>query len=87
MGVVVPAMCAYLLQCPSAVDLAVAGDVEMVTDVAEPAMMDMVISAGFEIQAPPLGGGGAVDNDERHCPHGATRRRLDPAHRQWRWLR
>lgn len=63
MGIVVLAMCAHFFQSPSTVNFTVTGDVEMVADVAESAMPDMIVPACLEIQAPPLGGGGAMDND------------------------
>lgn len=69
-GVVVPAMCAHSFQGSSAVDFAVACDVEVVTDVRESPVADVVPAAGFKIQAPPLGGGGAVENNQGDGSHG-----------------
>ena len=67
------AVCTGLLQRPSRVDHAVAGDVEMITDVAEMPVADMVAAASLEIQAPPLRGGGAMENDQRDDAHGSVR--------------
>lgn len=57
---------------------AVAGDIEMVADVREAAVADVVRAAGFEIQAPPLGGGGAVDDDEGDGSHGVYMQAFRP---------
>lgn len=55
MPVVVLAVRSDSLQRASAVNPAVARDVEMVTDILETAVVDMVVAAGLEIQVPPLG--------------------------------
>lgn len=86
-SVVVLAVRTRLFQRSAAVDFAVAGDVEMVADVAETAVADVIRAAGFEIQAPPLGGGGAVEDEECNGSHGITRRRLNRRRPLWRWLR
>lgn len=62
MPVVVLAVRSDSLQRASAVNPAVARDVEMVTDILETAVVDMVVAAGLEIQVPPLGGGGTMDD-------------------------
>ena len=56
MPVVVLAVRSDSLQRASAVNPAVARDVEMVTDILETAVVDMVVAAGLEIQVPPLRG-------------------------------
>lgn len=76
--VVVLAMRACLFQGASAVYFAVARDVEMIAYVREAAVADVVRAAGFEIQAPPLGGGGAVDDDEGDGSHGAYMQAFRP---------
>lgn len=70
MAVVVPAVRPRFLHRAAAVDFAVARDVEMVADVTEAPVADMVAAAGLEIQVPPLGGGGTMDDDERDGAHG-----------------
>lgn len=57
------------LQRASAVNPAVARDVEMVTDILETAVVDMVVAAGLEIQVPPLRGGGTMDDDQCYLAH------------------
>ena len=69
MPVVVPAMRSHLFQGASAVNLSVAGDIEMVSYVREPPVADVVPAAGFKIQPPPLRGGGAVDNNQGDGSH------------------
>ena len=69
MPVVVLAVRSDSLQRASAVNPAVARDVEMVTDILETAVVDMVVAAGLEIQVPPLRGGGAVDNNQGDGSH------------------
>ena len=64
MPVVVLAVRSDSLQRASAVNPAVARDVEMVTDILETAVVDMVVAAGLEIQVPPLRGGGTMDDDQ-----------------------
>lgn len=54
----------------AAVDLAISCDVEMVADIAEATVVYMVVAAGFEIQVPPLGGGGTMDDDKCYFTHG-----------------
>ena len=44
-------------------------DIEVVSDVLESAVPDVVVAAGLKIQAPPLGGGGAVDDYQGDAPH------------------
>ena len=69
-GIVVLAMRSHGFQCPSGVNFAVSGDVEMVTDVLESSVMDMVLAASFKIQVPPLAGGGTMDDDKGDSAHG-----------------
>ncbi len=76
--VVVLAVRAYLFQRSSAVNFSVAGDVEVVTYICEASVADVVRAAGFEVQAPPLGGGGAVDDDEGNGSHGAYMQAFRP---------
>ena len=64
MPVVVPAMRSHLFQGASAVNLSVAGDIEMISYVREAPVADVVLAAGLKIQPPPLRGGGAVDNNQ-----------------------
>ena len=67
---VVPfAVRAHLFQGTPFVDGAVARDVKVVTDVAEAPVADVVLPASFKIQAPPLGGGGAMDNKQGDGSH------------------
>ena len=65
-------MCTDAFQRSSTVNLAVARDVEMVTDVAESPSAYMLYATGFKIQAPPLRGSGAMDNNQGNCPHAAV---------------
>lgn len=51
------------------VNLTIARDIEMVTDVAETTMVYVVVATGFEIQVPPLGGGGTMDDDQCYFTH------------------
>lgn len=69
MPVVILAMRAHLLYRSSTVNLTVTGNVKMVTDIFEAAMMDMVMAASLEIQVPPLGGGGTMDDDKCYLTH------------------
>ena len=69
MPVVVLAVRSDSLQRASAVNPAVARDVEMVTDILETAVVDMVVATGLEIQVPPLGGGGTMDDDQCYLTH------------------
>ena len=69
MPVVVLAVRSDSLQRASAVNPAVARDVEMVTDILETAVVDMVVAAGLEIQVPPLRGGGTMDDDQCYFTH------------------
>ena len=64
MPVVVLAMRSHLFQRSYAVNLSVAGDIEMVSYVREAPVADVVLAAGLKIQPPPLRGGGAVDNNQ-----------------------
>lgn len=64
MPVVVLAMRSHLFQRSSAVNLSVAGDIEMISYVREAPVADVVLAAGLKIQPPPLRGGGAVDNNQ-----------------------
>ena len=68
-AVVVPAVRPHLFQRPSAADFAVAGDVEVIADVAEAAVADVVRPALFEAKALPLAGGRAMDNNQRYGSH------------------
>ena len=65
-------MCTDAFQRPSTVNLAVARDVKMITNVPESPVPDMVHPTGFKSQAPPLGGGGAMDNNQGNRPHAAV---------------
>ena len=69
MAVVVLAMRSCLFYRSATVDPAIARDVKMVTDIVETAVPDMVMAAGLEIQVPPLGGGGTMDDDECYFTH------------------
>ena len=64
MPVMVLAMRSHLFQRSSAVNLSVAGDIEMISYVREAPVADVVPAAGLKIQPPPLRGGGAVDNNQ-----------------------
>ena len=66
MGVMVTAVCSDLFQRTALANFSIAGDVEMVTNVTEPAVLDMILSAslrrkefsfrrGTEINNIPLG--------------------------------
>ena len=68
-SVVVPAVRSHLLQRPSAVNLTVAGDVEVVADVLEPAVADVVRAALLKAKALPLAGGRAMENNQAHRSH------------------
>lgn len=66
----------WFLQCAphflyrsATVNLAVARDVEMVTDVTEATVVDMVVAAGFKVQVSPLRGGGTMDDDQCYFTH------------------
>ena len=67
--VVVAAVCPYLFQRASRMYGPVPRDIEVVSDVPESAVPDVVVSAGLKIQAPPLRGGGAVDDYQGDAPH------------------
>ena len=54
---------------PAAVHRSVARDVVVITDVAKAAMMNVVVPASLEIQAPPFGSGGAMDNKQGNDSH------------------
>ena len=55
MAVMVLAMRPHFLYRSATVNLAVARDVEMVTDVTEATVVDMVVAAGFKVQVSPSG--------------------------------
>ena len=57
-------MRSHLFQGAPAVNLSVAGDIEMVSYVREAPVADVVRPEGLKIQPPPLRGGGAVDNNQ-----------------------
>ena len=63
------AMCAHLFQQAAGVGSAVARDVEVITYVAESPSVDVFHPARFKIQAPPLGGGGAMDDNQGNRSH------------------
>lgn len=67
--VVVLAVRAYLFHRPAAVNLPVAGDVEVIPDVAEPPVTDVVLSALFKVKALPLRGGRAMNDNQRDGSH------------------
>ena len=69
MGVMVTAVCPDLFQRTALANFSIAGDVEMVTDILETAVVDMVVAAGLEIQVPPLRGGGTMDDDQCYLAH------------------
>lgn len=69
MPVVILAMCTYVLYRPAAMNLTVTGDVKMVSDIFETTMMNMIMAASFEIQVPPLRGGGTMDDDKCYFTH------------------
>jgi hypothetical protein len=79
MPVVVPAMRSHLFQGASAVNLSVAGDIEMVSYVREPPVADVVPAAGLKIQPPPLRGGGAVDNNQGDGSHDHQMQAFSPS--------
>ena len=68
-AVVVQTMGADVLQRSAAVDGAVARHVIVIADVLEAPVTDVVRAAGFKVQAPPLTGGGTVDNDQSDASH------------------
>ena len=67
--VVVAAVRPHLFQRASRMYGPVPRDIEVVSDVPESAVPDVVVSAGLKIQAPPLGGGRAVDDYQGDAPH------------------
>ena len=69
MAVMVLAMRPHFLYRSATVNLAVARDVEMVTDVTEATVVDMVVAAGFKVQVSPLRGGGTMDDDQCYFTH------------------
>ena len=71
-AVVVAAVRPHLFQRSSAVDVTVAGDVEVIADVLESPVADVILPALLETKAPPLRGGGAMDDDQRHGSHTCT---------------
>ena len=70
--VVVQAVGAHSFQRPSAVDGAVAGQVEVVADVAEPPVADVVAAAIVKAQASPWGRRRAMDDKQCDLAHEAT---------------
>ncbi|EJX08435.1 hypothetical protein EVA_03453 [gut metagenome] len=60
------AMRADAVEGPAGVGDAVAGDVEMVADVAEAAFFDVAAAEGFDRKIPVLAGGAAVHHNERN---------------------
>lgn len=78
-AVMVLAVRSRFLQGASAVDLSVAGDVEMVSYVCETTVADVILPAGLKIQAPPLGGGGAVDDNQGDGSHGHPIQAFSPS--------
>ena len=79
MPVVVPAMRSHLFQGASAVNLSVAGDIEMISYVREAPVADVVLAAGLKIQPPPLRGGGAVDNNQGDGSHDHQMQAFSPS--------
>ena len=73
-AVVVSAMGPGLSERPSCMYQPVACDVEVVADILEPPVYDMFPPTFFEIQAPPLWGGGAMDDNQCDGPHLRTGR-------------
>ena len=73
-SVVVSAMGPGLSERPSGMYQPVACDVEVVADILEPPVYDMLLPTFFEIQAPPLWGGGAMDDNQCDGPHLKTGR-------------
>lgn len=69
MAVMVLAMRPHFLYRSATVNLVVARDVEMVTDVTEATVVDMVVAAGFKVQVSPLRGGGTMDDDQCYFTH------------------
>ena len=63
------AMRANAVQRSPTVNLAIARDVKMIAYVPESSVPDMVFPTGFKSQAPPLGGGGAMDDNQGNRPH------------------
>ena len=82
-GVAVVAVRPHLLQRTAPVDLAVAGEVEVVADVAETAVADVVTAAVFKAKALPLRGGRAMEDDQGDRAHRSTDRSLSRTHPQW----
>ena len=67
--VVIEAMRPRLFHRASPVDVAVAGDVEMITYIQEPPVTDMVAPTLFKIKALPLTGGRAMNDNKCNSPH------------------
>ena len=82
-AVVILAVRPHLFQRTAPVDLAVAGEVEVVADVAETAVTDVVTAAGLKAKALPLRGGRAMEDDQGDRAHRSTDRSLSRTHPQW----
>lgn len=67
--VVMQAVRPDLLDRSAPVNLSVAGDVEVIPDVAESPMPDVIPTTLFKIKALPLGGGRAMNDNQRNGSH------------------
>ena len=74
-AVMSPAMGAHLLRWPARMHRAIPREVIVVADVPEVPVPDVVPAASLEVQAPPFGSGGAVDNNQGDGPHVSRRMR------------
>ena len=63
------AMGSGLFHGSAGMDRPVAGEVVMISDVPEVPMSDVVQATSLEIQAPPLRGGGAMEDDQCDGAH------------------
>jgi len=68
-SIVILAMRPDLFYRSATVNITIARNIEMVTNVLEPPVMNMFIVASLEIQVPPLRGGGTMDNDQSNLTH------------------
>ena len=72
MGVMVTAVCPDLFQRTALANFSIAGDVEMVTNVTEPAVLDMILSASLCRKEFSFRRGTAMNDNQRDGAHGAT---------------
>ena len=85
MAVVIEAMRTYFFQRAAAVYFAVAGQIEMIADVAESPVEDVVQSAGFRRKGFPLRRGTAMNDNQCDSSHQLTYSFALRAHPLWRW--